>query len=84
MALSDDTPEATNYPDPVDRASVETDLQLAGALEKQQLAAQVAKRRWPPREDGYCACGCDREVDPRRSALGYGLAIECAERQARK
>ncbi len=77
-------PRATHYADPIDQAAAETDAQIDYALDKQRQIAEAAKRRWAPRADGDCACGCGNEVDPRRLAAGYGLAIECAERMERK
>lgn len=75
---------AANYPDPIDRASAEEAMQVEDLVSRQQAVAAAAAKRWAPRADGYCACGCDEEVDPRRLALGYGLTLFCAEKMERK
>lgn len=74
-----EAPERTS--DPNDRASVEEAAYQAEMLQRQQTRA--AKSTVPPSGDGDCACGCGNPVDPRRLALGYGLALECAERRER-
>jgi len=76
--------QAEHHPDPIDRASAETTIQTDDAIKLQQAKAEAAQRRWAPREDGECACGCGNEVNPKRLALGYGLTIECAERMERR
>ncbi len=76
--------ENIKHPDPMDSAAAETDAQIEAALAQQRLRSQVASRRWPPRLDGDCACGCGNEVDPRRHSLGYGLTLECAEKLERR
>jgi hypothetical protein len=76
--------QAINHPDSLDRAAAETDIQTQDALERVRVADERRRARFAPRADGYCACGCDNEVDPRRLALGYGLTLECAERMERK
>lgn len=75
--------EAEHHADPIDRASAETAIHVQDAIDTQRLRNQQARTQWAPREDGCCACGCGEEVDPRRAALGYGLAIECADRLQR-
>jgi len=79
---------AEKHADPADRATAEQALAEHDALEAQRLRAEAA--RVPPALDrntgeqtGECACGCGRDVHPGRLALGYGLAIECAERRER-
>lgn len=72
--------EAEHHPDPIDRASAETAIHVQDAIDAQRLRNQQVRARWAPRDDGCCACGCGRDVDPRRLELGYGLAIECADR----
>lgn len=76
--------EATNHPDPIDRAAAETSAHDEHSLNKLKLEAARKASLYPPRSDGYCACGCDNEVDPRRLALGYGLTLECAARMERR
>ncbi|UQM93954.1 hypothetical protein vBSmQDWS359_45 [Stenotrophomonas phage vB_Sm_QDWS359] len=75
---------AEHHPDPVDRASAEALAHDEAAVDAARRKAEAARKRWAPREDGECACGCGNEVDPRRLALGYGLTIECATRMERR
>ncbi len=78
-------PEAfAYYPDPLDRASAEEVIHTQDAIDAQQQRHKQRLARWAPRLDGYCACGCGEDVDPRRLALGYGLTLECAEALERK
>lgn len=74
---------AESFPDPIDRASAESMAHDEASVDEVRRAAQARAKRWPPREDGLCACGCDNDVDPRRLALGYGLTLECAEKMER-
>lgn len=76
--------EAEHYPDPVDRAAAEAAAHDESSVDEVRRRAEERRQRWAPRADGECACGCGSEVDPRRLALGYGLAIECAERMERR
>lgn len=83
--------QVEHHLDPVDRASAETDAATEDALARQAGTHQQYMGKWRPVLDpdtgeptGECACGCGRDVDPRRVALGYGLAIECAERIRRR
>lgn len=72
--------EAQRYADPSDRASAEEEMRTADLV-----GAVVRRGRGPaPRGDGLCACGCGNDVEPRRLALGYGLALECAEARERR
>lgn len=73
-----------HFPDPVDRASAEADLHDATSIEYARKAIAAHAAKYPPQEDGECACGCGSEVHPARLKLGLGLAIECAERLERK
>ncbi len=75
---------AEHHPDPVDRASAKALAHDEAAVDAARRKAEAARKRWAPREDGECACGCGNEVDPRRLALGYGLTIECATRMERR
>lgn len=75
--------DAEHYPDLIDRASRQTDINTQDAIDAQRLRAKQARIRWAPRSDGLCACGCGEEVNLRRLALGYGLTLECAERNER-
>ncbi|ATS92253.1 hypothetical protein JTY56_gp78 [Xanthomonas phage Bosa] len=79
-----DIQPAENFPDPVDRASAESLAHDDASVDAAKRAAAARQKRWAPREDGDCACGCGNEVDPRRLALGYGLTIECATKMERR
>lgn len=79
-----DIQQADHFPDPIDRASAESLAHDKASIDAARRAAEARNRRWAPREDGDCACGCGNEVDPRRLALGYGLTIECATRMERR
>lgn len=76
--------EVHNHPDPIDRAAAESRAHDEAMIDMQRRKAAAAQKRWAPREDGECACGCGNEVDPRRLALGYGLTIECATKMERR
>lgn len=74
----------SNHADPLDRAS-----DLAARVVEEATGRQAEHHRkymgkWAPTATGECACGCGEEVDPRRTALGYGLTLECAQRMERK
>jgi len=72
--------ETERTADASDRATAEEQACTDEALRLQ--LARIAREAGPPPEpDGQCACGCGAEVDPRRSALGYGLALGCQERR---
>lgn len=79
-----DIQPAEHFPDPVDRAAAEAQAHDEASVDATRRAAAARNKRWPPREDGDCACGCGNEVDPRRLALGYGLTIECATKMERR
>lgn len=83
--------QAEHHPDPIDRAQAEADAANEDATTRQAAEHRRYMDRWAPALDedtgemtGECACGCGRDVDPRRLALGYGLAIECADRLQRR
>lgn len=82
--------QAENHPDPVDRAQAEADAANEDAATRRAEEHRRYRERWAPALDeetgeptGECACGCGRDVHPKRLELGYGLAIECAERLER-
>lgn len=75
---------AHQHPDPIDRAAAESLAHDEAMIDAARRKAEAARKRWAPREDGDCACGCGNEVDPRRLALGYGLTIECATRMEKR
>lgn len=75
---------ADHFADPIDRASAESMAHDEATIDAQRRKAAAYNRRYAPREDGECACGCGNEVDPRRLALGYGLTIECAMKMERR
>jgi hypothetical protein len=78
-----DANRAEPFPDPTDRAAHETAVHAEDALGRQRREDERRRAQFAPRPDGECACGCGNDVDPRRLALGYGLALECADRMDR-
>lgn len=76
--------DAQNHPDPIDRAAAKSQAHDEAMIDMQRRKAAAHNKRFAPREDGECACGCGNEVDPRRLALGYGLTIECATEMERR
>lgn len=75
---------------PVDRAQAEADAANEDVAARQAEERRRYRERWAPALDeetgeptGECACGCGRYVHPKRLELGYGRAIECAERLER-
>lgn len=75
---------AAHHPDPIDRASAEEAVRVEDVLYAHRVKQEARAARWPVRADGLCACGCEEEVEPKRLALGYGLAYECARAMDRK
>ncbi len=82
MTQQDTIQPAESCADPSDLATKHADFFTDQAMQAQRLAASA--HQVAPRDDGECACGCGREVNPARLALGYGLAIECAEAKGPK
>jgi hypothetical protein len=89
MTQQDAIQPAESCADPSDLATKHADFftDQADFFTDQAMQAQTlvaSAHQVAPRDDGECACGCGREVNPARLALGYGLAIECAEAKGPK
>lgn len=59
-------------------------MRVEDILHTHRVTQQAKAAQWPVQADGCCACGCGTEVEPKRLALGYGLALECAAAMERR